>query len=218
VRQASPDLGKSDRRHARGMKARSLYREGSLTGPPEIDTQSRLLEVDGQEVLFIVGEREWARPDFDARLHTLADSVRVGGLILDLRSLSWNLAWDHRTQWVRDRADLLLGVFGEVPLVGLIGEFCEGAGADLALALKGRQGVILVGTPTGSPSIVKTIVQVPAGFTVEYPAFRITAADGSVVGAATGVPPDELVLPGADDDKDPVFERGLQVLKKALVR
>jgi hypothetical protein len=40
----------------------------------------------------------------------------------------------------------------------------------------------------------------------------------TLAGAATGVPPDEWVLPGADDDKDPVFERGLQVLKKALVR
>ena len=101
------------------------------------------------------------------------------------------------------------------PLVVLVDGTTRGEAAELALALRAVPGVTLVGRPSRTRGSPLKRFSLPNGVHVDYPDLLYRHPDGRRVTDEEGVAPDLLVAP-ADGDDDPVFERGLEALRRMV--
>ena len=85
-----------------------------------------------------------------------------------------------------------------------------------AAALRDRAGATIVGETTAGMAIVQRLVPTGSGGSLFMTVGRYQSPSGTMLGGK-GLPPDERVitLPGDSDDRDPILERGLEVVRRA---
>jgi carboxyl-terminal processing protease len=85
-----------------------------------------------------------------------------------------------------------------------------------AAALRDRAGATIVGETTAGMAIVQRLVPTGSGGSLFMTVGRYQSPSGTMLGGK-GLAPDERVitLPGDSDDRDPILERGLEVVRRA---
>jgi len=119
----------------------------------------------------------------------------------------------------RKMATLPLDVSGERVWKGrtviLTDDATAGPAEVFAAALRDRAGATTVGETTVGMAIVQRLVPTETGGSLYITVGRYVSPSGTPLGGK-GLSPDErvLVFPGDNDGKDPILERGLEVLRR----
>jgi carboxyl-terminal processing protease len=100
--------------------------------------------------------------------------------------------------------------------VVLTNDSTGGPAEVFAAALRDRASATIVGETTAGMAIVQRLVPTGSGGSLFMTVGRYQSPSGTMLGGK-GLAPDERVitLPGDSDDRDPILERGLEVVRRA---